>query len=87
MTESFKVWISNGSILEWLVIAIAMVPTIPNPNNWKSKQNGGHFVQMEQHWKTKQRTTIGIPNVLSIPAPTAIVKLGESRPDNFLSLT
>ena len=28
-TESFEVWISNGSILEWLVIALAMVvPTI-----------------------------------------------------------
>ena len=50
-TEPFEVWISNGSVLEWLVIAIA--PTIPKPIQWKSKQNGSddleqngrHFVE------------------------------------------
>ena len=44
-TESFEVWISNGSVLEWLVIAIAlaMVLTIPKPNYRKSAQIGGFY--------------------------------------------
>ena len=66
-TECFEVPIYNGSVLEWLVIAIAMVPTIPTPNHWKSQQNGHyfdqisngfgqngrHFVKKEFHWKTE----------------------------------
>ena len=38
-TKKIEVCISNGLVLEWLVIEIAkaMVPTIPKPNHWKSK--------------------------------------------------
>ena len=48
-TKCLEVLISNGSVLEWLVIAtgIAMVPTLPKPNNWKSEQNAGHFFKTE----------------------------------------
>ena len=44
-TERFEVRISNGSVLEWSVIAIAMAPTFLKLNNWKLEQNGSHFVQ------------------------------------------
>ena len=39
-TKHFKVQISNGLFLEWLIIAIAidLVPTIPKLNNWRSKE-------------------------------------------------
>ena len=37
-TEHFEVQISNSSVLEWSVQAIAMVPTIPKPNHWQSEQ-------------------------------------------------
>ena len=51
-TEHFEVWISNCLVLEWLVIAIAivmavaivMVLNVLKLNHWKSKQNGVHFV-------------------------------------------
>ena len=41
----FEVWISNGSVLDWSVIAIAiaMVPTILKLNHWISEQNGEQF--------------------------------------------
>ena len=44
-TECFEVWISNGLVLEWSVIAIAisMVPTIPKLNHWKSQQKKATF--------------------------------------------
>ena len=44
-TEWFKVPISSGLLLKWLVIAIAIavVLTFPKLNHWKSKQNGSHF--------------------------------------------
>ena len=47
-SKHFKVWISKSSVLEWSVIAIAiaMVPTIPEPNQWKSKVDSSHFVQI-----------------------------------------
>ena len=43
--EHFEVQISHGSVLKWLVIAIAIavVLTFPKLNHWKSKQNGSHF--------------------------------------------
>ena len=45
-TKHFEDPISNGSVLEWWAIAIAIVSTILKQNHWKSKQNGGHFVQI-----------------------------------------
>ena len=46
--ERFEVPISNGSVLEWSVIAItiAMVTTILKPNHWKSQQIG-QFIQFQ----------------------------------------
>ena len=45
-TQHFEVLISNGSVLEWsaITIAIALVLAIRKPNHWKSGINGGHFV-------------------------------------------
>ena len=46
-------------------------PCVPISN--VSRQNGSHFVQIEQywknkhHWKTKHKATIGIPNAFGIP--------------------
>ena len=47
-TQHFEVQITNGSVLERsvLAIAIAMVPAILKLNHWKSEQNEGHFVQI-----------------------------------------
>ena len=28
---------NNGLVVEWAPIALAIVPTIPKPNHWKSK--------------------------------------------------
>ena len=44
--QHFEARISNGSVLEWSVIAIAiaMALTILEPNHGKSEQNGCHFV-------------------------------------------
>ena len=59
-----------------IAIALAMVTTIPQPNYWKSEQNGHPFVQNRKplenryHWKTVQRATARIPNAFSIPVPT-----------------
>ena len=41
--STFWSWVCNGSVFKWAVIAIAMVPTIPKPNHWKSEQNGRYF--------------------------------------------
>ena len=76
--KRFEVPIYNGSVLEWLVIAIAMDLIIRKPNHWKSEQNGRNFVPIskgfEHHWKTKQRVTIVILNAFGIPAPTVLCK-------------
>ena len=48
---SFEVQISNGLVLEWSVIAIAMVLNILKLNNLKSKNNGGHFVQISNGFR------------------------------------
>ena len=66
--ECFNVQIFNGSVFEWPVIAIAMVPTIFN--DWKPELNGSHYVRisnglvldkmvanlfkMEHHWNTER---------------------------------
>ena len=57
-TERFEVQISNGSVLEWSIMAIAvtMVPTIRKPNHWKSEQNCGHFVLISNWVQTKKQT-------------------------------
>ena len=47
-TKPFEVRISNVSVLEWTVIAIAiaMVPAIQKLNHWKSEQNDHHFFML-----------------------------------------
>ena len=72
-TDHFEVRISNGSVLEFSDIAIAkaMVPTMLNPNHWKSSKMAAILFKTEHHWKTEQgATTIGILNAFGIPAPT-----------------
>ena len=52
-TKHFEVPISNGSVLEWslIAIAIAMIPTILKPNHWKFEQNGHHFVPISNDFR------------------------------------
>ena len=54
-----------------IAIAKAMVPTMLNPNHWKSSKMAAILFKTEHHWKTEQgATTIGILNAFGIPAPT-----------------
>ena len=63
--KCFEVRISNDLALEWLVIAIVIVPTTGYPN-----KKAAILFKTEHHWKTEQRATIGILNVFGIPALT-----------------
>ena len=45
-TECFLVWISNGLVLEWFVIALTSCRYGPSPK--------------PDHWRTKQRGTIRV---------------------------
>ena len=58
--------ISNGLVLEWSVIAIAiaMVPTILKLNlSMVLNKMAAFLFKAERHWKTTERATIVIPNV------------------------
>ena len=79
--ECFEDLISNGYGFGMVGHSNSFRPDIPKPNHWKSEQYGGLdfqwcWIKMEHHWKTegywktKQKTTIGIPNAFGIPAPT-----------------
>ena len=71
------VWFWNGRV-------IAMVPTIPIPNHWKSEQNGRHFVPISNGFGQNGCCSVqnGTPMenrmpLNSIPAPTIFFKWHE----------
>ena len=86
-TKLFEVWIFNGLVLGWSVIAIAigMVLTIPKLSHCKNPKKlaaifvpiSNGFGQNGRHF-VQNRTplepnTIEIPNTFGIPAPAVIV--------------
>ena len=61
--------------------------TIGNPNKMAAIQDNmvAIFFKTDYHWKTKQRATIGIPNMLGIPAPNVLLLVIQSfRPSEKL---
>ena len=66
-TKSYEVRISNGSVLEWSVIAIVIA--MVSPNNWKSKQNGGHFALISNDFGQNGHHFVlkGKPNAIGKP--------------------
>ena len=82
-TKRFEALISNGSVLEWLVIAIAsaIVKTIQKTNHWKSKQNGGHFVLISNGFGQKWPPFFSKPN--TIGKLNTIEKLNRGLPLEF----